>query len=230
MEKSNNKVIELGKFAKKYWKQLSFAFMTINFALFIYKANVNYIETIEMADALPRWYEQLPQYHWIKQDDDFNDLFYDLMHIEHELQTYGQGLLSLNSIGMEQDYAERFLAKVLQKRNENDKRKYHLYYAESDRKIVKTIKVEIDENVELAFYYDEAEMLFDFTKEQYVDEIQCNTEDGKLDLTNRLVFSYVDNPEIVTIFNGEIVGLKKGKTILHLCCNGYDFQYIIRVN
>lgn len=87
----------------------------------------------------------------------------------------------------------------------------------------------IGENIELAFYYDEEAMLFDFTKEQYVDEIQYITMDGKLDLANRLIFSYVDEPEIATIFNGEIFGLKKGKTMLHLCCNGYDFQYVIKV-
>ncbi|RKI75800.1 hypothetical protein D7V90_22285 [bacterium 1xD42-87] len=228
MEENDNKIIKLLKYARKF----GFIIIIISFVLFIYKVNANHIETIEMTDAVPRWYEQLPQYHWIKQDDDFNDLFYDLMHIEHEFRTYEKGLLNLSLIGMEQskDYAERFLAKVIQKREEEDKRKYHLYYTESNKKIVNVIRVEIGENMELAFYYDEEAMLFDFTKEQYVDEIQCNTENGKLDLTNRLVFSYVDNPEIATIFNGKIVGLQKGKTKLHICCNGYDFQYTIKVN
>lgn len=186
MEENDNKIIKLLKYARKF----GFIIIIISFVLFIYKVNANHIETIEMTDAVPRWYEQLPQYHWIKQDDDFNDLFYDLMHIEHEFRTYEQGLLNLSLIGMEQskDYAERFLAKVIQKREEEDKRKYHLYYTESNKKIVNVIRVEIGENMELAFYYDEEAMLFDFTKEQYVDEIQCNTENGKLDLTNRLVF------------------------------------------
>lgn len=113
MEESNNKVIKLGKFAKKYWKQFSLVFMVISFALFICKVRVNHIKTIEMADALPRWYEQLPQSHWIKQDDEFNDSFWDLMHIEHDIKNCGQGLFNLSLIGMEQskDYAVHFFQK-----------------------------------------------------------------------------------------------------------------------
>lgn len=83
--------------------------------------------------------------------------------------------------------------------------------------------------MQVTFYCDEEEMLFDFTMEQYVDEIQSIEKNGELDI-NTMVFSYVDNPEISTEFNGKIVGFQKGKTKLHLCCNGYDIQYIIKVN
>lgn len=232
MEDDCSEIIKIVKNILTYKGSLSCTLILISFMLFVYKISANNNETVTTEDAVIRWYEQLPEDHWIKADDDFNSIFYDLMNIEQGLLVQGKGFIKRSYIEMSQskDYASRFFAKIMQKEIEDNKKRYHLKYVHTNKNIKKVIRVDAGESVQIGFYCDEEEMLFDFTMEQYVAEIQYIDEDVRLDVTNRIVLSYVDNPEIATVFNGKITGLQKGKTKLHLCCNGYDIQYIVKVN
>lgn len=227
-----SKIIKIVKSFWKHKKILLVAPMFISTMVLVIMLSVNNNETATMEDAVIKWYEQLPEDHWIKVDDDFNDIFCDIMDIEQGLRSHGKGFLNLFWIEMSynKDYVSRFFAKAMQKKSEEDKSRYYLKYVSTNKNTKKVIRVSAGESVQVAFYCDKEEMLLDFSKEQYVNEIQCIVEDGKPDITNRIVFSYVEHPEIATIFNGKLVGLQKGKTKLHLCCNGYDIQYTIKVN
>lgn len=44
-----------------------------------------------------------------------------------------------------------------------------------------------------------------------------------------MVYSYVDDTSIAQIYDGKITGISKGKTTLHLFCNGYHFKHNIQV-
>lgn len=54
-------------------------------------------------------------------------------------------------------------------------------------------------------------------------------EELALNISTRIVYCYVEDTTISVIRNGEIRGIKKGKTNLHLFANGYHFECPIKV-
>lgn len=191
-------------------------------------------ESVNMIGAVQNWYEQLPEEHWIKDDENdpfgTKDLEASLYDLTNAGVSAGKSILDLAAIGLqeEEDPLSQFLGKTMEYQDERNKNKYILCYSDTNKK-VKTIKVGIGEETNVTFYYDDIELLLDFTEEDYQNETARLLKSTTFSIATRIVYSYVDDPTIATIYNGKIVGLQKGRTTLNLYCNGYHFTYTIKV-
>lgn len=190
-------------------------------------------ENSNMCLAVQKWYVQLPEEHWIKNEDNkyFEQNFFDVQMIElyEQLKNYSHTLLKFSNVAMSQEgKAGLFFAKAMEVVDSCNEKKYCLKNSEG-KTIKNNIRLKVGEDFTVFFYYDEKRLLLDFSEEEYINEIS-NFEYNDFSLANRIVFSYSDNPEIATIFNGCIMGVSKGKTKIHFACNGYFFSYTIMVN
>ncbi len=191
-------------------------------------------ESANMSGAVQNWYEQLPEEHWLK--DEENDPFgtrnleANLFDLIHTGVSGAKSLLDLAVIGLEEEGGpiSQLLGKSMEHQDGKRKNKYILRYSDTNKK-VKTIKVGIGEETNVTFYYDDIELLLDFTEEDYQNEIARTLKSTTFSIATRIVYSYVDDPTIATIYNGKIVGLQRGRTTLNLYCNGYHFTYTIKV-
>lgn len=181
--------------------------------------------------AVQKWYAQLPEEHWIKNEDNkyFEQNFFDnqIMDLYEQLKSYSYTFFKLSNVAMSQEgKAGLFFAKAMEVVDYCNEKEYCL--KNSEGKTINNIKLKVGEDFTVFFYCGEAKMLLDFSEEEYINEIS-HFESNTFSLANRIVFSYSDNPEIATIFNGRITGVSRGKTTIHFVCNGYFFSYEIRV-
>lgn len=177
-----------------------------------------------MTLAFRKWYEQLPEWHWIKNSDDCE---YQLIELHDYLKNTAYSLRDISKVSVSQyGQAGEFVSKAMENNDSRNKKKYFL--KDSEGKIIKKLKLEVGEDYTVSFFYDETELLLDFSEEEYINEIS-NTEINGVTLENKIVCSYSDDPEIATIFDGHIVGISRGKTAIHLACNGYFFSYNVMV-
>lgn len=188
-------------------------------------------ENDTMCLVVKKWYDQLPEEHWIKKEDNkyINQNFfeYQLIEVYEHLKNDSHALFKLNNVLIGQKgVAGKFCAKAMETVDSFNERKFCLKNSENER--LKRVNLKVGEECIVFFYYDDVQMLLDFSEEEYINEISQFEPNG-LSLANRIVFSYSDNPEIATIFNGHIIGKSKGSTIIHFACNGYLFSYKIKV-
>jgi len=189
------------------------------------------IENNDMCLAVQKWYVQLPEEHWIKNEDNqyFEQHFFDyqLMNLYEQLKSYSYTFFKISNVAISQEgMSGRFFAKAMEVIDSHNEKKFCLKNIEG--KTIKNITLKAGEECIVFFFYDETKMLLDFSEEEYLNEIS-HFESNNFSLANRIVFSYSDNPEIATIFNGHITGVSKGKTTIHFVCNGYFFSYKIRI-
>ena len=180
-------------------------------------------ETKEQEKVVATWYDQLPDNHWIKQNEEFN-FDYEIMSLINSLKGYAFGAFNLSFEAMSQEDGEigEILSYALSREVEKDKNEYVLL-TNDNKKIGKfsKIKVKQGDDIQLSFLYDNTQMKFDFSKEEYTNDYK--------NIMNSFVYSYIENPDIATIYNGKIIGVKKGKTKLCISCGKYLFKYIIQV-
>lgn len=176
------------------------------------------------------WFEQLPQNHWIKSNDYSCEK--DLMSIMGISQVYGSGIMdiSIKSLSDEMPYK---MGKILQfqytKQKCEDQKKYKLIGVKNNKEILPKnknftfdkIQLNIGEEKQFMFLYDDQKLLFDCSEEQFYD-----TENGILEY---LVFSYIRNPNIARIYNGKITGISKGETELVIGRGKNQFRYKVLV-
>ena len=187
-------------------------------------------ENNNMCLAVQKWYVQLPEEHWIKSEDNkySEQYFFDLMNLHEQLKNNSYKLFKIDKIAMSQEgMAGSFFVKAMELVDARNENKYCLKNSEKET-IKNNLKHKVGEDFTVFFYYDEIEMLLDFSEEDYITEIS-HSKSNSLSLANHIVFSYSDNPEIATIYNGHIKGVSKGKTTIHFVCNGYFFSYKIKV-
>ena len=166
-------------------------------------------ENVIKSEAVSKWYQQLPEDHWIKEKE--NDLFgtYDIMDIYQICIGTSKTSLQLSNVAMQQEdsYMIQFLGKTMEHNDEKNKKKYNLRYNDTGKK-VRTIKIKVGESTDVSFYYDDIELLLDFSEEEYNNEIQVEFKNGVPNLANRIVYSYVDDTSIAQIYDGKITGEK----------------------
>lgn len=176
-------------------------------------------EQINMCEAVPKWYEQLPEEHWIKSTDTYSYCFYKLAHIEQALISTSSANFKMFIAALEEDESRliQFIGQGLEYIDSKNQEQYALRY-ENTKKELKNIKIEVGEIKKLQFSYANTPYLFDFSLEELADNI-----------STRVVYSYVEDPTIAVIEYGEVSGIQKGETTLHLYTNGYHFEYPIKV-
>lgn len=229
-----NEKVDLKKYIMDRYKIFSACgiFLIIGIVLLISKIGKLETENNNMCLAVQKWYNQLPEEHWIKDENNkyFRQNFFDDQMIElyEQLKSYSYTFLKLSNVAMSQEgKAGRFFAKAMETVDSCNQKKYHLKNSEG-KTIKSDIKLKVGEDFTVFFYYGETKMLLDFSEEEYINEIS-HFESNTFSLANRIVFSYSDNPEIATIFNGRITGVSSGRTTIHFACNGYFFSYKIRI-
>ena len=184
-------------------------------------------ENDDMCLAVQKWYEQIPDEHWIKNEDNKNFVEYKLMDIFEQTKNHAHTLYKLSSVAIgQEEKIGQFWEKVMETIDSQNEKKYCL--KGSDGKTINNVTLEAGEECIVSFYYDETRMLLDFSEEEYMNEI-WPWKNNNVSISNRIAFSYSDNPEIATIFNGHIIGICKGRTTIHFACNGYFFSYKIKV-
>lgn len=178
-------------------------------------------EQINMFEAVPKWYEQLPADHWLKTDSDygFSDCVYCLTHYHQALYSTGstEFQMFITSLGQTDSKTLEFIGAGLEKHYERNKEQYRLTYHDAGKN-VKLLKLKENESKQLEFFYEDIKFLFDFTK-----------GDLEQNIFYKIVYSYMENPEIARIYDGKITGVQKGETTLHLYCNGCHFEYPVKV-
>lgn len=200
-----NEKIDLKKYIMDIYKIFSKRgiFFIIGIVLLISKIGKLETENNNMCLAVQKWYNQLPEEHWIKDENNkyFRQNFFDDQMIElyEQLKNYSYTFLKLSNVAMSQEgKAGRFFAKAMETVDSRNQKKYHLKNSEG-KTIKSDIKLKVGEDFTVFFYYGETKMLLDFSEEEYINEIS-HFESNTFSLANRIVFSYSDNPEIATIF------------------------------
>lgn len=223
-------VINFCKILKANWKSISIVIAILGFISFLITVKDLQDENVIKSEAVSKWYQQLPEDHWIKEKE--NDLFgtYDIMDIYQVCIGTSKTSLQLSNVAMQQEdsYMIQFLGKTMEHHDEKNKEKYNLRYNNTGKK-VRTIKIKVGESTDVSFYYDDIELLLDYSEEEYNNEIQVEFKIGVPNLANKIVYSYVDDTSIAQIYDGKITGIRKGKATLHLFCNGYHFKHNIQV-
>lgn len=213
------KAIDFCIIIKNHWKSISIVTAFLGFISFILAATVLQDENVIMSEAVSKWYRQLPEDHWIKENE--NNLFdtdfftYQIMDIYQTCIGTSKTSLQLFNLSLQQEdsYIIQFWGKIMEHQDERNKKKYNLRYNDTGKK-VRTIKIKVGDSTEVSFYYDDTELLLDFSEEEYVNEIQVEFKNGVPNLANKVVYSYVDDASIAQIYDGKITGISKGKTYI----------------
>lgn len=176
-------------------------------------------EQINMCEAVPKWYEQLPEEHWIKSTDTYSYCFYELAHIEQALISTSSANFKMFIAALEEDESRliQFIGQGLEYIDSKNQEQYALRYEDAEREL-RNLKIKIGESKKLQFSYDGTPYLFEFSLKELVNNI-----------STKIIYSYIEDPSIAEIKYGEITGVQKGKTTLHIFTNGYHFEYPIKV-
>lgn len=215
---------------KEYRQYISLALVIIGFISTVIWYTEKQEDIKDESKLVQIWFEQLPQNHWIKSNDYLCEK--DLMSIMDTSQVYGSGIMdiSIKSLSDEMPYK---MGKILQvqynKQKREEQKKYMLIEVKNSKEILPKnknftfdkIQLDIGEEKQLMFLYDDQKLLFDCSKEQFYD-----TENRIL---KYLVFSYIRNPNIAIIYNGKITGISKGETELVIGRGKNQFRYKVLV-
>lgn len=179
------------------------------------------------------WYEQLPEDHWLKQEDTFNtrDMDLEMLNFYNFIKGSISPMLDISAASMKQEGGvfgkminmaytkekKKDMSEYILKNRENKTiyRTFHFFQLDS-------VKLKVGASDQLSFNKGDIGLLFDCTEENFTEVMYG-------ELRNNFVFSYVKNPNIAKIYNGRIVGLKKGKTSLILNVGIYQFEYDVIV-
>jgi len=172
-------------------------------------------------NIINNWKDQLPEEHWVNEELGMGNIV-DLQFTMFSFIRFNwdNTLTTLEEKGV----AGEFTAKALDTQDRIRESKYKLRFQDTNKK-VRTIKVKEGEQVDLSFYKGEEQLVFDMTEDEFFKIKENNYfNNGK-----ELVISCIEDPEIATIYDGTITAKKKGKTKLLLCCDGYYWEYDIKV-
>lgn len=160
-----------------------------------------------------RWFNQLPEDHWLKDRKYAEELRLFSLHTTY--LTQGQLILdqSLEILSQDISSVSDFLLQMFQASREGDQMTPYLVDAQQDK--VKAIKLQTGESQE---YYFVSENIypFDVTEEEFQQGIFP-------------VISYVEDPQIVSLIDGIITGIRPGKTNLKILFKGKLYTYSIQV-
>lgn len=181
----------------------------------------------EMSVAVEKWYEQLPSEHWIKQDNDYTrELEYIFMNFydEARISVYTVSRLSCEAVGQE-GIGGTIVSEILKYNDTQNSDRYQVF--DENGKRIKRVIVRQGDTAVVEFCFDDKPLLLDFSKEEYFDELEKSAKDCSI--ANSIVYSYSENPEVASIYNGLISGNSKGKTTVHFVCNGVNKKLIVSV-
>lgn len=206
---------------KDNWKQ----FIIISAFAGIISLSLAFAENVEnnntRINIINNWKDQLPEEHWVNEEfitENFVDFQFNMFNIVRF--TWDDFVTTLG----EQDEAGKFMATVLDVKDKIRKSKYILRFQDTNKK-VRTIKVKEGEQVDLSFYKGEEQLVFNMTEDEFLKIKENNYfNNGK-----ELVISCIEDTTIATIYDGTITAKKKGKTILFVLCDGYYWEYDIKV-
>lgn len=220
---------------QSHWKSIAIVLSFVGMISFFYSTSGSLADNQLKNEAVQRWYEQLPQEHWLKRnkDDIYNTSNYTIYLMEIlqlGVGTFISGMeLQAALLQEHESKVINFMGKTMEVIEGREAGKYALINVHSGEEIRK-INVEVANTVIVAFYYEDIELMLDFSEEDFYNEFEPGLNGEGISLANRIVYSYVDDPDIVSFYNGIVIGLKKGKTTLHLFCNGRHFTYDIKVS
>lgn len=220
LENINFRII--GHKIKEYWKMICFISVIIG----VISLAIDLIEIKRENDnkylTFINWYDQLPEEHWLKRNNE-----YQMMMIQKCCENAASSFFKIAAVEIGQEgNVGKIFEKAIKKNDSYIKKKY--CFKDSEGKVIKKLRLKVGEDYKVSFFYDETELLLDFSEEEYINEIS-NLETNSVSLANKIAFSCSDDPKIATIFDGHIVGISKGKTAIHLVCNGYFFSYDVTV-
>lgn len=172
-------------------------------------------------NIINNWKDQLPEEHWVNEELGMGNIVDFQFNMFNIVRFTWDDLVT--TLG-EQDEAGKFMATVLDVKDKIRKSKYILRFQDTNKK-VRTIKVKEGEQVDLSFYKGEEQLVFNMTEDEFLKIKENNYfNNGK-----ELVISCIEDTTIATIYDGTITAKKKGKTILFVLCDGYYWEYDIKV-
>lgn len=174
---------------------------------------ISYENVNKKQEVIDKWYEQLDGTDWMKEE-----ITAMLTTETLKMTTWVEHLFTGANSGIGEEAGE--FSKVLDGITENIENQHRsefvLRYANGDEE-VKTIKLEPGESVELNFFHENELQEFDITQEE------------ALTMSNLFVVSCTDDTSIAIINDGVVTARNKGKTVLYIYCNGFLFEYPIKV-
>ena len=172
-----------------------------------------YAEAKKKEQIIARWEEQLPEDHWIKNDNGKLATIYPnvcgILATEYDMAT--------SIVGQTGDVGT-VMGKVMEAEKGFWKRKYELRYADTGEKVTKTIEMKPGESVSLNFYYDNDIQKYDITEEDFPYSYQL------------WVLSCTEDTKIATIHDGILTANNAGQTLLQIYCDGEIWEYPVIVN
>lgn len=180
-------------------------------------AGLNVVNSIQDApQEFDNWYDQLPQQHWMKTKKNEYDAFIQLLRTEVTLESTILPTLNFAGEALKQDVKfGDVLVTMLKREFENSKPKFILN--NSSGKNTKKVKISIDETQGFIFNCDGDPVPFDASEKEFFNGVLP-------------VISYIEDPTIAKIVNGEVTGLSKGKTNLIICIGVYKLIYPVKVH
>ena len=203
------------------WKVISVYLAFVGLLSLLNSLIINIENNNTRINIINNWKDQLPEEHWINEEFGMRNIM--------DLQFTMFSFLRLNwdyliTTLEEEGEAGEIIAKTLDTQDRIRESKYILRFQDTNKK-VKTIKVKEGEQVDLSFYKGKEQLVFDMTEDEFLNIKENNLfNDGK-----ELVITCIDNTEIATIYNGTITGERKGKTKLFVLCDGYYWEYTVKV-
>lgn len=121
----DDKIINFCKILKDNWKSISIVIAILGFISFLITVKDLQDENVIKSEAVSKWYQQLPEDHWIKEKE--NDLFgtYDIMDIYQVCIGTSKTSLQLSNVAMQQEdsYMIQFFGKTMEYQDEKNKKK-----------------------------------------------------------------------------------------------------------
>jgi len=163
-------------------------------------------------EVIDKWHEQLPETHWMKEE-----ITALLTTGTLKMTTFPEHLFNgaLSGIGEEVGEFSKVLDGITENIENQHRSQFVLRYENSEE--VKTIELEPGESVALKFFYENKLQEFDITQKEAQN------------MSNLFVVSCTDDTSIAIINDGVVTARNKGKTVLYIYCNGFLFEYIIKV-
>lgn len=209
-------------FIKEYRKVIAVMFSIFSvMTLLLTLQNISESQNAKIK-ALKEWYNQLPEEDWIKQEEDIYDFMeFEIIDLFENLKIRGESIIDLSvaEVGQQNAWGS-LIEKSVSVSKEYIKSKYELRDS-NGRRVKGKMTVDLNSEEDIFMFYEDKELFLAFSRDDYYNQISS--------LTNKIVFSYSDNPEIVRIYNGRLYGYKKGKTKIHFFTNGYIFTYSVKV-
>ena len=110
----DDKIINFCKILKDNWKSISIVIAILGFISFLITVKDLQDENVIKSEAVSKWYQQLQEDHWIKENDLFNT--YDMVNICQTLIGTSKTSLQLSNVAMQQEdnYMIQFFGKTME--------------------------------------------------------------------------------------------------------------------